>query len=48
MDALDCFDESDKEEWRSVMRAVRPDLSDEEFDEQWLEFMKLKREKQLQ
>lgn len=36
-----------KEEWRDVVRRVRPDWTDEQFDSAWTEFQELKRSKAL-
>lgn len=36
------LNEFDKIEWRDVCRAIRPDITDEEFDRDWREFQDLK------
>ena len=37
------LDEFDKNEWRDVARRLRPDWTDDDFDEAWDEFVELKR-----
>ena len=39
------INEYDKNEWRDVARILRPDWTDEQFEEAWLEFCELKRSK---
>ena len=39
--------EFDKAEWREVVRKVRPELTDEEFERDWAEFVRLKKRKAL-
>ena len=41
------LNEYDKEEWRLVQRAIRPDWTDEQFEEAWHEFVEMKNKKQL-
>jgi hypothetical protein len=36
------LDEFDKDEWREVCRLVRPDIEDEEFEELWKDFCRMK------
>lgn len=46
---VDCrLDELDKNEFRDVAKLLRPHIPDEEFDEQWIAFMDLKRAKERQ
>lgn len=40
------LDEFDKDEWREVVRLVRPDWTDEQFDEAWDDFQRMKAERQ--
>lgn len=40
--------EFDKIEWRDIVRSVRPDISDEQFEADWEAFAQLKRRKRLQ
>lgn len=42
------LDEFDKIEWRDVARRVRPDWTDEQFEEAWREFHEMKRRRLLQ
>lgn len=35
-------------EWRDVCQRVRPELTDEEFDELWIQFQAMKGRKRLQ
>lgn len=37
----------DKDEWREVCRKMRPDWTDEQFEEKWNEFQEIKRNKGL-
>lgn len=41
------LNEFDKDEWRDVVRILRPDWTDERFEGAWAEFMEWKRRKQL-
>lgn len=40
--------EFDRDEWRDVVRKVRPQMTDEEFDLEWAEFEAMKARKGLQ
>jgi len=40
--------ELDKNELRDLSRILRPDLSDEQFEADWQEFVALKRKRQMQ
>lgn len=40
------LNEFDADEWFDVCRRIRPDLTREEFDEKWLEFIAAKRRRQ--
>lgn len=42
---LDCYD---KEEWWDVCRRVRPDMTREQYDKDWDEFVKTKAERERQ
>lgn len=42
------LNEFTKEEWRDVARIVRPDLTDEEYNTMWDDFIQEKARKQLQ
>lgn len=42
------LNEFDKEEWRSVMRRARPEITEAEYDEAWAEFAEMKRRKEMQ
>ena len=42
---LDCYD---KEEWWDVARRVNPNITREEYDRQWDEFVQMKLERQRQ
>lgn len=42
------LNEFDADEWFDVARAFRPELSREEFDVMWDEFVEIKRAKELQ
>jgi hypothetical protein len=42
------LDEYDKEEWRAVARRLRPDWTDEQFEEAWIEFVEMKKRKKMQ
>lgn len=53
--ALAALDEYDENEWRDIMRHAmkllrpdQPELTDEEFHADWLEFQEFKRRKQMQ
>jgi len=37
------LDEFSKDEWRDVCRRVRPDIDDEQFEQEWQEFEAAKR-----
>lgn len=37
------LDEFSKDEWRDVVRALRPDWSDDQFEAKWREFAAMKR-----
>jgi hypothetical protein len=37
----------DKEEWKDVALTINPDLTDEEYDTQWDEFIQLKKSKSV-
>jgi len=37
----------DKEDWREIAYTLRPDWTDEQFEEAWTEFVELKRLKSL-
>lgn len=39
--------ELDKDEWRNVARKLRPDWTDEQFEEAWHEFCEMKRRKKI-
>lgn len=39
--------EYDQTEWRDIVRAVRPDLNDDEIDEAWARFLEAKRMKAM-
>ena len=41
------LDEFTKDEWRDVCRRLRPDITDDEFDEEWREFQAHKRRRRL-
>lgn len=41
------LDQFDKVEWRDVVRRVRPDWTDEQFEQAWAEFIEMKRRKSL-
>lgn len=41
------LDEFDKTEWREVARILRPDWTDERFDDAWERFCEMKRSKSL-
>ncbi|MES2987667.1 MAG: hypothetical protein V4808_07160 [Pseudomonadota bacterium] len=41
------LDEFDKAEWRDVVRIVRPDWSDEQFDAEWAGFQARKRRRAM-
>lgn len=36
------LDEYDYDEWYGVMKSIRPDMTDAEFDAAWQEFVQLK------
>lgn len=36
-----------KEEWRVIARGLRPEWTDEDFDQAWEEFQEMKRRKPL-
>ena len=42
------LDEYDRNEWRDIMRRLRPDMADADFDRAWDEFQRLKAQKALQ
>lgn len=42
------LNELDVNEWRDVTRIVRPDWTDEQFDEAWEQFQQMKARKRLQ
>lgn len=42
------LDEYDKTEWREVARLLKPDWTEEQFEEAWQEFLELKRRKTMQ
>lgn len=42
------LDEIDKTEWRDVVKALRPDWTDEQFDDAWDRFVEVKRKHSLQ
>jgi hypothetical protein len=42
------LDEFSKEEWQDVSRKLRPDWTDEQFEEAWVEFQEMKRRKAQQ
>jgi hypothetical protein len=42
------LDEYDKTEMRDISRALRPDITDAEFDADWEEFCRLKAMKGMQ
>jgi hypothetical protein len=39
------MDERDHDEWLEVARRLIPDLTDEEYEAQWLEFQEAKRKR---
>lgn len=41
------LDEFDRDEWRDVVRLVRPDWSDERFDAEWDRFVEMKRRRRM-
>ncbi len=41
------LNEFDEQEWREVVRKVRPDWTDEQFDRAWREFVRMKHQKSL-
>lgn len=41
------LNEYDKDEWHDIVRTIKPDLSQEEFDEMWEEFVQMKARKQV-
>ena len=42
------LDDFDREEWWDVCRRVRPDLTRDEYDKMWEEFVAMKQRKRLQ
>jgi hypothetical protein len=42
------LDEYDKEEWWDVARRLNADITREEYEQQWAEFVALKKGKELQ
>jgi hypothetical protein len=44
----DTLDHYTKDEWREVARRLRPDWTEEQFEEAWAEFVEMKRRKALQ
>ena len=45
---LDRLDQFNKQEWFDVARSLRPDLSDQELDAMWDEFIAEKKRRALQ
>lgn len=41
------FNELDKVEWRELARKLQAALTDEEFERDWAEFVRLKKQKAL-
>lgn len=48
MEDSDSLVQFDKYEWRDITRMVRPDITDDEFEEMWAEFAEMKANKELQ
>lgn len=42
------LDEFDRDEWRDVVRRLRPDWTERRFDEAWAAFCAMKRRRHLQ
>lgn len=42
------LDEFDKAEWRDVARILRPDWTEDDFEDAWREFTEMKRCKEMQ
>ncbi len=42
------LNEFNKTEWRDVCRKVRPDWTDEQFEEAWAEFVEMKQRRTAQ
>lgn len=42
------LDQLDKDEWREVVRQLRPDWTDEDFNQAWAAFAEFKRRKEQQ
>lgn len=42
------LNEMDRDEWRDLCRTLRPNLSDADFDEMWIQFAEFKSRKYLQ
>lgn len=41
------LDELNKDEWRDVARRLKPEWTEEQFEEAWQEFVELQRRKRL-
>lgn len=42
------LNEFSKEEWRDVANRAQPDWTEEQFEAAWIEFVEMKRRKELQ
>jgi hypothetical protein len=42
------LDEFDKDEWWDVARMARPELTREQYDEMWDDFLEMKKKRRLQ
>jgi hypothetical protein len=42
------LDEFDKTEWRDVTRKLRPDWTEEQFEQEWAAFQAAKRRRMMQ